>query len=471
MMTPDHARNPYLNGSYAPIDREVTSACSVIAGEVPQDLAGVYVRNGPNPRFTPKGRYHWFDGDGMLHAVHVKDGRVSYRNRWVHSAAFDQEATAGEPLWSGIMEPIGGNPRGAPFKDTANTDVLFHAGRLSALWYISGIPYRVDAQTLETEGPDDFGGRRTCPVSAHAKVDGSTGELMFFDYGLRPPFMHYGVVGADGVQKHLTAIDLPGPRLPHDMAITQRYSILMDPPVHFGQRALQEKRWQSEFHPELPLRFGVLPRFGDGSEVRWFEASSSYVYHSINAWEEGDEIVLIGCRVPNPLMPPDPSDGPYATMMANLRLDARLWSWRLNLRTGALREAQLDDRNTEFPTMNREALGRRTRYAYNMSIAPTRTLLFDGIVKYDTDGGATQSCDFGPGRFGSEAPFAPRENARAEDDGYLLSFLHDEVENRSELIIVDAQHVNAGPVARVALPQRVPLGFHACWVPERRLAP
>ena len=461
--------NPYLLGSYAPVDREVTVDCTEIIGEVPRDLAGVYVRNGPNPQFAPKGRYHWFDGDGMLHAVHIRDGRVTYRNRWVRTTALEQETAAGRPLWSGIMEPLGNNPKHAPLKDTANTDVLFHAGQLKPLWYVSGTPYKVDPITLETKGADDFGGQRRCHISAHSKVDEGTGELMFFDFGVKPPYMSYGVVGADGALKHWVPVDLPGPRLPHDMAITSRHSILMDLPVFFGAASVEARRWRTEFHPDVPARFGVIPRFGEASEIRWFEASPCYVYHSINAWEEGDELVLVGCRVKNPMPDPDPADGPLAPMLANLRMNAQLHEWRFNLTTGATKERELDDRNTEFPTTNTALRGTPSRYSYNVSIAPARTLFFDGIVKYDLKTGGTQTHMFGEGRHGSEAPFAPRIGGSDEDDGYLLSFVHDEREGRSELVILNAKDVARGPLARVRIPERIPLGFHACWVPASQL--
>ena len=91
-------------------------------GEIPDDLNGVYVRNGPNPQFEPQGRYHWFDGDGMVHAVHFADGRATYRNRWIRTDGFEREREAGAPLWRGIIEPFESNPPGEPEKDTANTD-------------------------------------------------------------------------------------------------------------------------------------------------------------------------------------------------------------------------------------------------------------------------------------------------------------------------------------------------------------
>jgi len=458
------SQNPYLHGAYAPIDKESEFVDLEVIGELPADLSGVYVRNGPNPRFEPKGLYHWFDGDGMLHGVHIADGKVSYRNRWIRTAHADREAEADESLWMGIMESTRDNPKDAPYKDTSNTDVKFHRDSLLTSWYVAGDPYRVDPITLETRGGVELESDRPLHMSAHMKVDEQSGELMFFDYGPRPPFMTYGVLEPDGELSHLTAIDLPGPRLPHDMAITERYSILMDLPVYFRPEALKARKWMVDFHRDKATRFGVLPRRAEGSEVRWFEAEPCYVYHTINAWESGDEIVMVGCRCDDPIPTMNPDDGVYARMMANLRLRARLYEWRMNLATGQLTERYLDDRNVEFPTLNEQVLGRRSRFAYAMHIPAEPTLLFDGIVRYDTDTGAAQHYSFGEGCYGSEAPFAPAIGSTNEGRGYLLSFVHDCRAARSELRVLDAENIEAGPIARVPIPQRVPLGFHATWV-------
>jgi carotenoid cleavage dioxygenase-like enzyme len=462
--------NPYLLGSYSPVDTEISAENLAIIGEIPRDLNGVYVRNGPNPQFQPKGRYHWFDGDGMLHAVHIKDGQVAYRNRWIRTSAFTRENEAGHLLWTGLLEPMTNNPREAPLKDSANTDVIFHNCQLLALWYLCGKPYKIDPLTLETIGAEDFGGKLRNNVSAHAKVDEHTGEMMFFDYGPRPPYLTYGVVSANGTLVNCVPIDLPGPRLPHDMAITEHYSILYDFPLFTDQNALRQGRYKIDFHRELPTRFGIIPRHGDNTQIRWFEADPCYMYHTINAWEAGDEIILEGCRVKKPTPPDVASDGKLERMLAYLRLDACIYRWRFNLRTGAVHEGPLDDNNTEFPTINTWQMGHQSRYAYNVHISSAPTLLFDGLVKYDTATGRSDTHWFGPGVYGSEAPFAPRSNATAEDDGYLLTFVYDERESCSELHILDARDITAEPIARVRIPQRVPIGFHACWVPEEKLS-
>jgi carotenoid cleavage dioxygenase-like enzyme len=459
------ATDPYLAGSYAPVVDEGSHRLELIEGEIPRDLHGLMVRNGPNPKFAAEGRHHWFDGDGMLHAVWFADGEARYRNRYVRTSGLAQEEQAGHALWGGIMEPIRNNPKGIPYKDTANTDVLFHQGKLYALWYLCGAPYVVDPKTLDTLGPSDFGGRRTTPVSAHAKVDPRTKELVYFEYGPRPPFLSYGVVSAEGAEVHHVPVPLPGVRLPHDMAITEHCSILMDLPVMLDLEALREKKWRSIFDRGTPARFGVIPRRGETSEVRWFEAEPCYMYHSINAWEDGDRIVLVGCRVADPFPTPRPEEGAYGAAMANLRVRATLHRWTFDRVTGLTKEETIDDRNTEFPSMDRRFLGERTRYAWNVVMDIERTLLFTGIVRYDTTTGATDELSFGPGRFGSEAPFAPREGSRGEGDGYIVTFVHDEREGQSEVWICDAMDLARGPRARLRVPQRVPLGFHACWVP------
>jgi carotenoid cleavage dioxygenase len=463
--------NPYLHGPYAPVYDEVVATDLPVIGQIPPDLEGVYARTGPNPQYEPVGRYHWFDGDGMVHAIEFANGKATYRNRWVSTRALTRERDAGGPLWRGIIEPLASNPKGMPLKDSSNTDLVTFRGELLSLFYLCGEAYALDPITLETRGPRDFDGTWKRRMSAHAKVDVHTGELLFFDYGPAAPYMRYGVVGADGRLAHAVDIDLPGPRLPHDMATTEHYSILMDLPLVNDPEAARAGRHKLLFDQSLASRFGVIPRHGSADQIQWFDAEPCYVYHSINAWEEGDEVVLDLCRVTKP--EPNPAaTGPLAKLLSYLRLDAHLHRYRFNLRTGQTREEQLDDENTEFPSINASWLGRKTRYAYNVRISPEPTLLFDGIVKYDVSNATSTRWMCGPGQWASEAPFAAsggRVHVDQEDDGYIVSFVYDQLEDRSECVVLDARDIAAGPLARVLLPQRVPIGFHATWIPAAQL--
>ena len=451
--------NPYLHGLFAPVEKQVAADNLDVIGEIPRDLHGGYFRNGPNPKTPPKGMHHWFDGDGMIHGIWFEDGKARYANRYVATEDF---RTNGAGSLGGIFEPSkDAAGRTVHYRETANTDIVYHNGRLLALWYISGQPVAVDASTLETIRTETFGGKLPHNISAHSKVDPETGELVFFDYALYEPKMWTGTVSAAGELTQFQEIDLAGPRLPHDMGMTENYVILHDLPVIFSEQAIRNRLWQIHV-ADLPTRFGVVPRAG--GEANWFDFPTCYVYHVINAWEEGDEVVMAACKmVPNGLGP-DPKYGPYAAMADVLALRAQPFLWRMNMKTGEGREEQLDDALSEFPVVDNGRAGRKTKYSYHVIFDDCIEQRFSGLLKYDLTSGRSERHDFPAGVFGSEPAFAARPSAVNEDDGYLITFTAD-LAGKSEAHIIDAQNMTAPPLARVKLPQRVPAGFHGVWAP------
>jgi carotenoid cleavage dioxygenase len=408
----------------------------------------------------------------MVHSVTFADGRASYRSRYVRTRGLSDERAAGHSIWPGVMGPFDFDKPRHYLKDTANTDLIFHGGELLALWYLCGDPYRLDPRTLETRGIADFGGRRTTTVSAHPKVDARTGELVYFTLGeFEPPFMSYGVVSADGELVHEVPIDLPGPRATHDLSISENYTILHDFPYFHDVEVLRQHGYRvARFHRDLPSRFGVLPRRGASDEVRWFEFEPGYVLHMVNAWEEGDWIVMDGCFQPDPTVRRNPEEGALASMLGYLRIRAHLHRWRMNLCTGETREEALDDLNVEFPLPDTELYGVRTRYSYHQYIPPGgHTVLFHALVKYDHESGRASRYDYDPGWYASESPFARGGSGGAEDDGYVVTLMTNARSFESESWVFDAREIERGPICRVKLPARVPSGFHAKWIPGERL--
>jgi len=466
---------PALNGNNAPISDEAVFENLAVIGKLPEDLNGLYVRNGPNAFYAPDWRYHAYDGDGMLHAVCFSRGRATYRNRWIGTRALNEERAAGHSLWKGLKEPMRRDRPDEPLKNTANTDIKYHAGRLLAMWYRSGVPYALDPMTLETIGPETYGGAFE-RISAHSRPDQHTGELMFFDYGLTAPYMQYGVVGPDRKLKHRIEIPLPGPRLPHDMAITEHYSILHDFPLLPDPEALKAGRYKVRFHPEQPSRFAVVPRHGSVPDIRWFEAKPGYMLHVVNAWEEGEVVVMVG--TPYRMHTDDEGriDARRLEKTINLRQrDFLLYEWRFDLRTGRTAERVIDDvLNSEFPVMNSAYQGRPSRYTYNILFPPggREEPRFPALVKYDLSTGGFIAFGGGPQYFYNEPGFAPRDNAAAEDDGYLVGLVWNPVELQSEVQVFDCRgaRLAEGPVARIILPRRVPHGFHATFVSDPVLA-
>ena len=392
--------NPYLEGVWRPTDSEVTAEELEVIGEVPADLNGVYLRNGPNPRFQPRGRYHVFDGDGMLHAARFDNGRVSYRNRWIQTTGLERELQVGHAIWPGLidrpdrsLDVAWGSDHW--LKDNSNTDVVLFNGRALTTFYQCGDGYLVDPISLDTVGTLDLSGMGIRSISAHSMVDEHTGELLFFDYSTQVPFMTYGVLGPDGALKHHVPIDLPGPRLPHTLAFTAQYTILMDLPLFWDPELMKRDAHKVTFFRELPSRFGIIPRYGNADSVRWFEAEPTYIYHICNAWEEGEEIVLDACRMRTPEPPPITSGGDISRMLAWGKLDASLYRYRFNLTTGETREEWRDELFTEFPMVNGRVAGRRSRYSYNMIMDDRSAVLrFDGLAKYELDTGRSENWAF-----------------------------------------------------------------------------
>ena len=469
--------NPYLHGVYAPTLNEMRLEKLPVTGEIPADLVGAYFRNGPNPRFKPLNRHHPFDGDGMVHGVYFKDGNVSYCNRYVQTAASRGELAEGISVSPGVMGPFDYSVSRYGIKDTSNTDVLWYAGDLVTLWYNAGDPCRLDGRTLDTRSQFQLQGRPTSRMSAHSKVDWNTGELLFFDYGDEPPYLTYGVADASGKLLHEVAIDLPGPRLPHDIGFTSRYAIVHDLPLFHDMNVLRKHNYRVlTFHRDIPTRFGILPRRGKSSDVRWFECQPCYILHVTNCWEEGDWVVMDGCRSLNPMPDVQAGEGELASMLAYMRLEANAYRWRFNLATGEVREGDIDDLNTEFNKSNPIFHGVKSKYAYHQRIPLLHegghTLRFTGLVKYNNDTGVSAQWDYGHGVFGSEAVFAPKPGAdrdSLEDDGYVITLVTNSNDWTSQCLVFDATDIPQGPVASVELPQRVPFGFHATWAPGEEL--
>ncbi|BDI19509.1 carotenoid cleavage dioxygenase [Nostoc cf. commune SO-36] len=453
------AINPYLDRNFAPVHEEITTDKLSVIGELPLELSGMFIRNGPNPQWKPIGQYHWFDGDGMLHGVQISNGVATYRNRYVQTAGWKKEREAGKAFWSGFLEPPQmDNPHG-PGKNTANTALVWHAGKMLAL-NEGGKPHAIKLPELDTIGEYTYNGKLVSAFTAHPKVDPVTGEMIFFGYSpIVPPYLQYSVVSAQEELLRTVPIDLPIGVMMHDFAITENYTIFMDLPLTFNLKRAQRGEPVMMFERDRSSRFGIVPRHGDNSNIRWFESSPCYVFHTLNAYEEGDEVVLIACRLSstNLLISSDSQPDPDADI-------PRLYRWRFNLSTGTVHEEMLDDVVSEFPRVNENLLGRQTRYGYTNKIKYTPVPLFESIIKYDFSSGKSQIHQHGRGRYGSEALFAPRPGATAEDDGWLLTFVYDESSNTSELVVVNAQDITAEPVARVIIPQRVPYGFHGTWV-------
>lgn len=473
-LLPPDDHHPYRTGAWRPQQREWDADdLEVVAGTIPADLNGLYVRNTENPLVPGFERYHPFDGDGMLHAIRFAGGRAHYKNRVIPTQALAHELAAGAPQYAGITDDPrrakhpGWGARGG-MKDASSTDVVVHRGRVLSTFYQCGDAYAFAPDTMDCLGPESWVPRDT-GVSAHPKVCPHTGELHYFRYGKTAPYMHYGVVDAHGVRVHDIPIPLPGPRLPHDMALTRRHAIFNDFPIFWDPDLLPRGIHRPVYRPDMPSRFAVVPRRGRTDEIRWFEFTATYVLHFVHAYEQGDELILDGYAQRDPMPRPLPEHGEYAWLMRQVDLHSlrpQLRRWRMNLVTDQTHEEDLPASLSEFPSSSPRVFGRPHRHVFAMTNKPG-WFMFNGLIKTDLETGREQSFKYDDGVYCSESPLAPRGDA--DDDAWLVTFTIDTVRDSSECHIFDARHLADGPVARVRLPERIASGTHATWADAREL--
>jgi carotenoid cleavage dioxygenase len=452
--------DPFLTGNYAPWPLEGEARDLVVEGDIPDELDGTFFRNGPNPQFAPRGRYHWFDGDGMIHALSLRGGKAHYRNRFVRTAKFQLERAAGEALFGGLADMSKTDPRvGTTAFNPANTNIVVHAGKLLALCE-PGLPHELDPHTLETVGPYDFGGKLVGPMTAHPKMDPETGEMLFFGYSPIPPFLRYHVVDAKGRLVRSEEIDVPVATMMHDFIVTRDHVVFMVCPATFRLERIAEGKSPLAWEPELGTKLGVMPRNGANKDVVWFEANPCYVFHPMNAYTENGRIVADVARYARlPLF----GEGTEREIVEES--GARLTRWILDLAGGSVKEERLDEVPLEFPRLDERYAGLRYRHGYAAAIVGENggSANFNGIVHVDLETGKRRSHVLPNGSFTGEPIFVERSEGAPEGEGFLLSLIYRSEEHRSDLLVLDAENVDAEPIATVKLPHRVPFGFHGNW--------
>lgn len=490
--SPRPSKNPFLNWNFAPWRQEDEHPALAAQGMLPPSLlGGAFLRIGPNPAFDPidPRRYTWFDGDGMISEVRFSETGASLRSRYVKTLRYRLEAAAGRPLFGTISSavrettPTGWRALGLtdsevadlqsrverklgpredqynhlyPILTGANTSLALFGSRLVALEE-AGAPYRIDPSTLSTLGEDPLGGALQGPLSAHPITDPKTGETYAMGYFPFPPYVRLYVLDAGGNVTVRMPVDLPRPVMMHSFAMSTQYVALFDFPTTYLPEDIGSTcalRWR----PEHGARIGVLSRAAvraGQSDARWFQVPLCWVFHVLNAFDDSTTLVLDVCRYERI---------PFVDAKFGEVAPSSLERWRLDLITGRLSTERLAD-NAEFPTLDERFRCQPHRHGYVVTQAGG-AMLPNTITHVDFAAQRLQSFTARDGLFVSEAIFVPRSADSAEGDGHLLSLAYDAIENRGEVLIMDATHLQQGPVATVRLPRRVPFGFHGLFLKD-----
>ncbi|MER2507798.1 MAG: carotenoid oxygenase family protein [Amaricoccus sp.] len=451
--------DPHLSGPFTPIGTEVDAAdLRVVAGRIPEDLKGAYLRNGPNPRFQPTSYTYPLEGDGMVHAVRFEGGRARYRNRFVRTASFEVEDKAGHAVFGGLMNRRPADPAALPkdgdhLKQSAFISVLHHGEHLLALGEVE--PAWELSPELDTLGPWTAGSGKPLDVGAHNRVHPVTGDLFGLAYDPASPVVHIHRIDRTGRLQASFDVTLAAPSMIHDFVLTERRLVLLIGPAIFDMAAMERGEPLLQWRPEIGTRIAVIDL--DGGNLRWIETEACFVFHFANGFERGDEVVIdyvrherlnIGFRGKRGEPP----------RLRRLVIAA----------DGKVTDAALLGAGVEFPRIDDRRVARASCFVYvptrttTLTLPPGTPSCFNCLVAVDTETGASRQHDFGSRVIG-EAVFVPR--GPGEADGYLATFVTDPAAGTSDLALLDAAHPDREPVAMIRMPQRVPQGLHGTWVP------
>ena len=435
----------WLEGIHAPVQQEVESTDLVVQGSLPDDLSGLYVRNGGN--FHGGSAPHFFVGDGMLHGVWMESGKAKlYRNRWVQTSVFGNDK----------------KPSLDKADNMSNTSIIYYGGRLLSLMEI-GFPYEINPD-LSTKGVYRFDGTLRSAVTAHPKIHPTTGDLHFFGMSFfSNPYLNYRVANEKGDITKRVDIKLPGSSMQHDFQVTENYAIFLDLPVVFSKKMAVLGAFPYEWKGgDYSARIGILPHKGTSKDVRWFEIETCFCFHTLNAFEEPDgTIVLQLTRLPRIWVM-----SPY-----DINEPSELYEYRIHPTKGILSEGSLHDKRVEFGTVSQRYAGRAHQYAYyvifqSTSSENTAPPTLRGLIKYDQRGNPMGEYNYPAHEEAAEFVFQPSTRTTDEDDGYLMGFVYNKIEKLSTLDVFHTQDIKSGPIARVQLNHKVPSGYHGVFVPQ-----
>ena len=444
------APHPFLSGIHTPMAEEKTLTELAVTGEIPLALDGRYLRIGPNPVAPDPAGYHWFTGDGMVHGIALKDGRALwYRNRWIRSN------TASKALGTA---PAPGPRHG--HGDTVNTNVMAIGGRVWALVEAGSYPVEL-GETLDEQTYNPFDGTLAGSFTAHPHQDPLTGEFHAIAYDATEAdiIRHVVLSPAGRVIRELPIPVRHGPSV-HDCAITGRYVIILDLPVTFSMKALiGGHRFPYQWNPAHQARIGLLPRQGAAEDVIWCDVDPCYVFHAANAYDAEDGSVVLDVVAYDTMFAPEKSRaGPEG--------HGRFERWTIDPQRRTTTRRVIDDASQEFPRQDERRFGQPYRYAYTIGTLGNEAQMIGEtcIYKHDLKSGTRQLHQFGARWHPGEFVFVPAAADAAEDEGWLIGLAIDVAGEATDLVILDAQAFEAGPVASIRVPHRVPPGFHGNWL-------
>ena len=474
---------PVFRGYAAPVRHEGDVYDLEVIGTIPPELDGAYVRNSADHAFPPMYANDLFlNGDGMLHKVRIKNGKADLSTRYVQTEKLKLERAARKALFGAYRNPFTDDPSVAgKDRSTANTSVIFHGGKLLATKEAAK-PMRIDPDTLETLGTYDYEGRlKSESFTAHAKIDPKTGEMVSYGYfttGIADNIVELYYIDKSGELTRTERFEAPYPSMIHDCLLSENYIIFTICPMVCDWERV--KKGEPFFHwdDRLPTKVGVVPRRpGGASAVRWFTAPRPLMEtHTFNAWEDGDKVHLEHFITETGWLSQFPDiNNPGAQEKPPF---AQRWTVDLASNEDGVAIERLWDHIGEMPMIDLRFATQRTRHFWfgtnNTALGPmlprgAKGPPFTCLGHFDAETGALDFFYAGPNSSPEEPIFVPRSPDAEEGDGWLMTVVGRRDENRTDLVILDARNLAAGPLATIKFPCRIHEGFHGIWIPGSAL--
>ncbi|MFO5529600.1 MAG: carotenoid oxygenase family protein [Cuspidothrix sp.] len=465
-------------GGYESLKEEFDYWIDDIEGEIPLDLSGTLLRNGPGLLDINGQRlHHPFDGDGMISRVTFTNGRAHFRNRFVQTEGYLAEKKAGKILYRGVFgtEKPGGwlaNIFDLKIKHIANTNVIYWGGKLLALWEAAE-PYLLNPQTLETLGNEYFDGvlSKKEAFSAHPKIDPHS---KLVNFAIKPGLSTTITIFELNTQGKITSKQshqVKGFCFIHDFVITENYCIFFQNPVDFNPipfaLGISTAGQCIKFQKNQSTKIIVIPRTGkiQNQKVQVLETKAGFIFHHVNAFEEENKIIIDSICYQS-LIEVEPNSD-YRETDFDKNSPGQLWRFNLNLSAQKVENHVISDRPCEFPVIHPHNVGKSYRYLYGGAAdqkgvnAPLQA-----IFKYDLELGTEQLWSAAPRGFTGEPIFVPRPNSQIEDDGWLITLVYDAQYHRSDVVILDAANLAKGAIAKLHLKHHIPYGLHGSFTPE-----
>jgi carotenoid cleavage dioxygenase-like enzyme len=452
---------------FADLTEEVRVDALPLSGTVPAWLHGGLIRVTPAQMdFEQRSVAHWFDGMAMLNRFgFAGDGTVSYASKFLDTAARREALASGGTSIAGFAT----DPCRTLFQrvqsafhpdltDNANVN-LSRLGDEYIAMTETPIPVKFDAETLATIGLDEGAKAFGQITTAHPHHDAERRELVNFaaHLGRKSEYRVYARRSATEART-LATMPVREPSYMHSFAITPRYVLLLENPLVVnplklalgGKSFIKNYTWK----PELGVRIHAFDR-ATGARTRSWTTDPFFVFHTINAFEDGDDLVVDLCAHDDASiiellelerLRSGTAHSSLAAHPVRLTLDAQ----------GGVARRPLADVDLELPRINYRARnGLPYRYAYGGSAGDAAFL--KRLVKIDVADGSHVIWDE-PGAWAGEPVFVPRPGAEIEDDGVILSVVLDTEAAASFLLVLDAATFEE--IARARAPHHIPFGFH-----------